>query len=519
MKTSKLFLILSGTFVLITGCVGDDDDPINASITGGITISGTARVDETLEIESAYRDRNGLDNNTPIYQWYGDSTAIAGATESTFTLTNAQLNQSIYVVMDFVDDQGFAETLTSDSVTVNYPFTVSMVVDREATIGIKQSQDFGSTWGASIVPTVNDAAEFHYYPSIASDGQGNLVAVTVSEYNPNYGGEYDVVVTASTDNGATWSDIKLLVPTDTADSQSDEEPRVATDNAGTWAVVWGSGEDMAGTGTDDDIFMSQSTDNGATWSTPVAVNPWAASDSLRDASPQISMNGANWTVSWSSAHDPSDDMQTDFEIYSIYSSDAGVTWSDPVKVSIGGLDNTSNDSSPIMHINENGRGLLIWNGREDGDNVDELDVYYSISPNFGESWSAGLLLNVEGLSDAAGDHDYASSVLVESDGTLIASWYGQSADTGSDDEIFYRTSTNNGVTWGDAQILNPNSTSDSGDEFGSRFIANPKGGWIASWVNDFGNVYVTQSQDLMTWSASPVLIDEDSDETISWVLH
>jgi hypothetical protein len=352
--------------VLLTAC-GDDDAAVNEAVKGSISLSGTARVNETLSITNDYKDRNGIEKNTPSYQWYEDGMAIVGATDATIALTTDQLNKDVHVKIDFLDDDGFAETLTSDSMNVFYAYTISMAVDREETIGITQSEDFGKTWGDASVPMVTDIAERHYYPSIATDGQGNLVTVSVTEYNPSYNGGYDVVVSSSQDNGATWSDIKLLVPAGLGDTQDDDEPQVATDKSGNWMVVWSSREDYEGAGdTDYDIFYVTSIDNGITWTAPKPLNPFATTDSAKDISPQLSMHEANWVVTWSSEHDMDNALDTDTEIYTMHSADNGLIWSDPKKVSKGGENNATADTSPQLQINELGRGLLIWSGRENG---------------------------------------------------------------------------------------------------------------------------------------------------------
>ena len=46
-------------------------------------------------------------------------------------------------------------------------------------------------------------------------------------------------------------------------------PQVTTDGAGNWVAVWDSYDTLGGTiGTDYDILVSRSTNNGATWTAP-----------------------------------------------------------------------------------------------------------------------------------------------------------------------------------------------------------------------------------------------------------
>ena len=86
----------------------------NSPATGLPTISGTAQVGETLTAEtSGIADEDGLDNATFNYQWSADGTGIAGATDSTYILVDADEGKTISVTVSFTDDAGNAESLTS----------------------------------------------------------------------------------------------------------------------------------------------------------------------------------------------------------------------------------------------------------------------------------------------------------------------------------------------------------------------------------------------------------------------
>ena len=78
------------------------------------TISGTARVGETLTADtSAISDSDGMDNVSFSYQWLADDADIEDATNSTYTLVDADDGKAIKVRVSFSDDAGYAETLTS----------------------------------------------------------------------------------------------------------------------------------------------------------------------------------------------------------------------------------------------------------------------------------------------------------------------------------------------------------------------------------------------------------------------
>ena len=88
--------------------------PANTPATGAPTISGTAQVGETLTVDtSGIDDEDGLANVSFSYQWLADDTEIAGATDPTYTLVDADAGLTIKVKVSFFDDKNNPETLTS----------------------------------------------------------------------------------------------------------------------------------------------------------------------------------------------------------------------------------------------------------------------------------------------------------------------------------------------------------------------------------------------------------------------
>ena len=101
----------------------------NTPATGAPTIDGTARVGETLTVDtSGIADSDGLDNATFSYRWIRDdggmATDIAGETDSTYTLVSADTGKTVKVRVSFTDDADNQESLTSaytDTVAATKP--------------------------------------------------------------------------------------------------------------------------------------------------------------------------------------------------------------------------------------------------------------------------------------------------------------------------------------------------------------------------------------------------------------
>ena len=86
----------------------------NTPATGVPTVSGTARVGQTLEaFTNGISDADGLDDVAYSYQWLADNADIAGATGKTYTLVAADQGTTITVRVTFDDDANNEESLTS----------------------------------------------------------------------------------------------------------------------------------------------------------------------------------------------------------------------------------------------------------------------------------------------------------------------------------------------------------------------------------------------------------------------
>jgi hypothetical protein len=157
------------------------------------------------------------------------------------------------------------------------------------------SRDAGATWTGSLITSEGYC---HFRPfllpaRLVADSIGNLLVAWWSLSR--------LLVSHSWDSAATWSyrvnpDVNegFSVVTDTA-------PLAAGDGQGGWALVWPSKDPSDGNlGTDADILVAFSRDHGARWTTPVALDPSAASDSVDDKPDAILAIGpGRWLVTWS----------------------------------------------------------------------------------------------------------------------------------------------------------------------------------------------------------------------------
>ena len=104
---------LSGGLLLVVSGPNAPATP-NTPATDAPTISGTARVGETLTADTTgISDGDGLGNATFAYQWLADDAEINGATAATYTLAGDDAGKAVKVRVSFTDDGGNDEELTS----------------------------------------------------------------------------------------------------------------------------------------------------------------------------------------------------------------------------------------------------------------------------------------------------------------------------------------------------------------------------------------------------------------------
>ena len=101
-----------------TAAVAAAPPPPNTPATGLPTITGTAQVGDTLTaVTTGIEDADGLDNVIYSYQWIrndgGTDMDISGATGSSYTLGDSDVDKTVKVWVSFTDDANNRETVTS----------------------------------------------------------------------------------------------------------------------------------------------------------------------------------------------------------------------------------------------------------------------------------------------------------------------------------------------------------------------------------------------------------------------
>ena len=146
--------------------------PPSSPATGAPTIGGAAEVGQVLSADATgIDDDNGLDNAVFSYQWLrsdGDAyTNIQDATESTYTLVADDEGRTIKVKVSFTDDEGNAESLTSDP-TGEVEAAETVPGRPQDLEGEASAQGIELTWEA---PAGSAVTHYVVYRAVLEDGQ------------------------------------------------------------------------------------------------------------------------------------------------------------------------------------------------------------------------------------------------------------------------------------------------------------------------------------------------------------
>ena len=186
----------------------------NSPATGAPTITGTAQVGETLTADtSGIADTDGLSNAAFAYQWLADGADISGATNSTYTLADADEGKAVSVKVSFTDDAGNEEESTSAATAAveakpNSPATGTPTISGTAQVGETLTADtsgiadddgltnavFSYQWQASGADISGATGETY---TLADADEGKAISVTVSFTDD--AGNAETLASAATD--------------------------------------------------------------------------------------------------------------------------------------------------------------------------------------------------------------------------------------------------------------------------------------------------------------------------------
>jgi hypothetical protein len=314
---------------------------------GEATVSGS---NVTITTSAA----TALTANTPIYIWV---TADVKSTATELATIDAAITSIAY--------SNASGANSCDLTSVGNPDGVMRIYKQQAAL-----------WTAS-----QSQAKYYRIPVIIRTADGGIAAFTDYRYDntedlgkPASGHKIDVVMRKSMDNGATWSAPKTIAA---GDGSSDAaygygDPAVVCTKSGKLICLMAAGRNSYPTGM---LHMgyTESTDNGATWSTP------------KDIFSAINKGGITFQSAFTTAGKgvTFDNGRVAFAMngkvsgttneYILYSDDEGATWTIMPTAVYTGADESKleimNDNSLILSVRRGGWNSMANRGynRSTGD--------------------------------------------------------------------------------------------------------------------------------------------------------
>jgi len=273
----------------------------------------------------------------------------------------------------------------------------------------KRSPDGGLSWGADVRLTNNMRTSTH--PSVAASGSVvHVVWVDNRDTNDQ------IYYKRSTDGGLTWgSDTRLTIT-----SAFSSLPSVSVSGSDVHAV-W---QDSRNGGYE--IYYKRSTNGGLNWQADLRLTI----NSAYSLNPSVSVSGSVVNVVWY------DDRDGNYEIYYKRSPDGGFSWGADIRF-------TSNSAeSSVPCVSASGSAVyVVWTDQRDGN----YEIYNKRSTNGGLSWEADVRLTNNAVISSLPSVSFSGSV-------VHVVWMDE---RDGNQEIYYKTSPDGGLSWGsDIRLTN-----------------------------------------------------------------
>jgi hypothetical protein len=273
-------------------------------------------------------------------------------------------------------------------------------------------RDAASLTGWSVPVVISSSAFLNSSPTIAQDTGSGTLYLA---YAVPYNEERGIYLAQSTDNGATWSTPHRVFDAAGALWNSVDKPQLAYQpNAQTLHLVWLRATPPGGTDAQA-IYYARSTDEGQTWTEPVKIV-----EGLVDW-PRIAVTGAGVThITWNQSPAKDDGSPAPLSVWAQASDDGGRTWTSPQVVR--GLEQVSGPAALIS-----GGGTKAYLTAIGMGNNTESTLLYSESSD--KTWQAVSSLGLGQPATRGNALDTAVAPAAGRLGALLREWVWQTDGT------------------------------------------------------------------------------------------
>lgn len=235
---------------------------------------------------------------------------------------------------------------------------------RSKQIRLARSDDGGRTW--TLPAEQLDSAGQAFDPRVSWVKGKGLVVVWSDEQRGNR--LFDIYARRSPDGGATWEAAQLLSRfprSGPADLHA--RPQLLSDGGDRLWAVW-----VGVRNAKSFLFLNRSADGGRTWTDPMPLS----GDSRSVFGQTLLRAGEHMLLVW---HDTLGEPD---RIYAVTSSDAGTTWTQPVRVDHLPAGSPAASAATVL-LSADGEALVAWQDARNGRD----DIFLSRSVDWGRTWA------------------------------------------------------------------------------------------------------------------------------------
>lgn len=288
-----------------------------------------------------------------------------------------------------------------------------------------------------------------YKPEVFVDSSNNIHVAWQEEYStlPDR-------IHYTTWNAAskTWSSLKIVNEESDGDGYN---PTLAVDDVGNVFIAWDDRGDIAGSGTDADIFFRIWNASTSTWS---GIEVVSVGDTTTCYRPSLGIDSNNNVhISWMNYESVPAPLYAVFNIFYNFRDAATGTWNGTEILSVTTLDYSQN---PSLVVDKSDNVHIVW--RTSVDNYDgsgaDADIVYRSWNAATDSWSTTDVISTESTGDS-----YYPFIALDGQENIHCVWH-DSTDynsAGIDSDIFYKYWNAITETWSITEVISTESTEDS----------------------------------------------------------
>ena len=185
----------------------------------------------------------------------------------------------------------------------------------------------------------------------------------------------------------------------------------------------------------------------------------------------------------------------DRDIFFSVSTDNGLTWSDPQALNTNATSDSGEDRNPQLATNGSGTWIVVWQSSDSlgGTIGTDTDILFSRSTDNGQTWSDPSPVTTAASSDSVSDE--RPKIATDGSGRWVVVWRSYEMVNAFEfvDSIQAARSINNGASWGAPVALSNNGITDTASDENPDVTADGAGNWVVVWEssNDLGGTVGT----------------------------